>query len=117
MCAAGWRCITARTPAWKCGWWTESRLSGSPHHFPFTTIAAPLIRKSSPLIGDQCDAGRRTCYNRLNPRPMALKTLIVDDEPVARKILREELDLLDDVEVIAEADNGAAALERIAEFQ
>jgi two-component system LytT family response regulator len=48
---------------------------------------------------------------------MPLKILIVDDEPVARKILREELDLLADVEIVAEADNGAAALERIAEFQ
>jgi two-component system, LytTR family, response regulator len=51
------------------------------------------------------------------PVNMPLKTLIVDDEPVARKILREELDMLDDVEIVAEADNGAAALERIAELQ
>jgi len=29
---------------------------------------------------------------------MTLKTLIVDDEPIARKVLREELELLDDVE-------------------
>ena len=37
---------------------------------------------------------------------MPLKTLIVDDEPVARKILREELELISDVEVIGEADDG-----------
>ncbi|MGA3042022.1 MAG: LytTR family DNA-binding domain-containing protein [Bryobacteraceae bacterium] len=45
---------------------------------------------------------------------MRLKTLIVDDEPVARKVLREELESLGGVEVIGEADNGAAALDQIA---
>jgi len=45
---------------------------------------------------------------------MRLKTLIVDDEPVARKVLREELELLEDVEIVAEADSGAAALGQIA---
>ena len=44
---------------------------------------------------------------------MPLKTLIVDDEPIARKVLREELELIDDVEVIGEAADGAAALEKI----
>jgi len=44
---------------------------------------------------------------------MPLRTLIVDDEPIARKVLREELDSLHDVEIIGEADNGALALEKI----
>jgi DNA-binding LytR/AlgR family response regulator len=44
---------------------------------------------------------------------MTLKTLIVDDEPIARKVLREELELISDVEVIGEAADGAAALEKI----
>jgi two-component system LytT family response regulator len=44
---------------------------------------------------------------------MPLRTLIVDDEPVARKVLREELSSFDDVEIIGEADNGAIALEKI----
>ena len=44
---------------------------------------------------------------------MPLRTLIVDDEPIARQVLREELDSFDDVEIIGEADNGAAALEKI----
>jgi DNA-binding LytR/AlgR family response regulator len=44
---------------------------------------------------------------------MPLRTLIVDDEPIARKVLREELDSFDDVEIIGEADNGALALEKI----
>jgi two-component system, LytTR family, response regulator len=45
---------------------------------------------------------------------MSLKTLIVDDEPIARKILREELELIADVEVVGEADNGSKALQEIA---
>ena len=39
---------------------------------------------------------------------MPLKTLIVDDEPIARKVLREELELIDDVEVIGEAADGTS---------
>jgi len=46
--------------------------------------------------------------------PGLLRTLIVDDEPVARSILREELETLDQVLVVGEAENGVEALERIA---
>lgn len=42
-----------------------------------------------------------------------MRTLIVDDEPIAREILREELSLLPDVEIVGEADNGVAALQQI----
>ena len=42
-----------------------------------------------------------------------LKALIVDDEPVARGVLREELETLDDVRIVGEAENGADALEMI----
>ena len=42
-----------------------------------------------------------------------MKTLIVDDEPIARRVLREGLELLPDVEVVGEADNGRSALEQI----
>ena len=44
---------------------------------------------------------------------MPLKTLIVDDEPIARQVLREALESIRDVEVVGEADNGASALEKI----
>ncbi len=44
---------------------------------------------------------------------MLLRTLIVDDEPIARKVLREELELIEDVQVIGEAADGAVALEKI----
>jgi DNA-binding LytR/AlgR family response regulator len=48
---------------------------------------------------------------------MPLRTLIVDDEPIARQVLREELELIDGVEVMGEADNGAKALDQIARLR
>jgi len=45
---------------------------------------------------------------------MGLRTLIVDDEPIARRVLREELELIDGVEIVGEADNGDGALDQIA---
>lgn len=42
-----------------------------------------------------------------------LRAFIVDDEPIARKVLREELEILKRVEVIGEAENGQAALDQI----
>src|ERR1035438_6222333 len=45
--------------------------------------------------------------------PRVLKALIVDDEPIARRVLREDLELLPDVEVVGEADNGKDALLQI----
>lgn len=44
---------------------------------------------------------------------MLLKTLIVDDEPVARQVLREELDQIDDIALIGEAEDGLSALAAI----
>ena len=42
-----------------------------------------------------------------------MRALIVDDEPIARKVLREELELLDSLEIVGEADNGEVALGKI----
>jgi DNA-binding LytR/AlgR family response regulator len=42
-----------------------------------------------------------------------LRVLIVDDEPIARSILREELATFDGVEVVGEAENGTVALAKI----
>jgi two-component system LytT family response regulator len=47
----------------------------------------------------------------------AMKTLIVDDEPIARRILIEELEHFPEVTVVGEADNGKRALERIRELR
>ena len=46
----------------------------------------------------------------------AIKTLIVDDEPVARQILREELNLMSDIDLLGEADDGKEALRKIVDL-
>jgi two-component system, LytTR family, response regulator len=46
-----------------------------------------------------------------------MRTLIVDDEPIARSVLREELEALPGVTVVGEAENGKQALEQIAELR
>jgi len=46
-----------------------------------------------------------------------MKALIVDDEPIARRVLREELDLLPDVQIVGEAGDGREALQKIAKLQ
>ena len=43
----------------------------------------------------------------------ALKTLVVDDESFARRILLEELSLVDGITVVGEAENGKHALQQI----
>jgi two-component system, LytTR family, response regulator len=43
-----------------------------------------------------------------------IKSLIVDDEPIARQILREELEQVRDVEIVGEAGHGQEALLKIA---
>jgi two-component system LytT family response regulator len=48
---------------------------------------------------------------------MSLKALIVDDEPLARQLLREELESMADVEIVGEADDGPTALAKIATDQ
>jgi DNA-binding LytR/AlgR family response regulator len=45
-----------------------------------------------------------------------LRTLIVDDEPIARQILREELGGFHNVAVVGEAENGEDALRKIGQL-
>ena len=47
----------------------------------------------------------------------SIRTLIVDDEPVARQILRDELASVTDVEIVGEAENGSHALRQIGELR
>jgi two-component system, LytTR family, response regulator len=42
-----------------------------------------------------------------------LRTLIVDDEPIAREVLREELEAFPEIEIVGEAGNGKEALQKI----
>jgi two-component system, LytTR family, response regulator len=46
-----------------------------------------------------------------------IRTLIVDDEPVARQILRDELSSISDIEIVGEAENGIQALRQIGELR
>jgi two-component system LytT family response regulator len=46
-----------------------------------------------------------------------MKTLIVDDEPIARRVLREELEAVAEIKIVGEAENGRQALEQIAELK
>src|SRR6202171_3734763 len=48
--------------------------------------------------------------------PRVMKALIVDDEPIARRVLREGLELLPEVLVVGEAGDGKEALQKIAKL-
>jgi two-component system, LytTR family, response regulator len=45
--------------------------------------------------------------------PSVMRALIVDDEPIARRVLREELELFREVLVVGEAGDGKEALQKI----
>ncbi len=45
---------------------------------------------------------------------MKTRALIVDDEPIARRVLREEIEQQSDMEIVGEAADGMRALEEIA---
>src|SRR5450432_3487363 len=49
--------------------------------------------------------------------PRAMKALVVDDEPIARRVLREELELFPEVLVVGEAGDGKEALQKIAKLR
>lgn len=49
--------------------------------------------------------------------PPPLTVLIVDDEPVARKVLREDLAEIPGIEIAAEAGNGKQALAAISQYK
>ena len=48
---------------------------------------------------------------------VSITALIVDDEPIARHVLREELEACPEVRVVGEAADGKAALEAISELR
>lgn len=52
-----------------------------------------------------------------NGGQVSIRTLIVDDEPIARRVLREELDELHETQLVGEADNGETALVLIASLR
>lgn len=46
----------------------------------------------------------------------SIRTLIADDEQIARQVLREELELLPEVSVVGEASDGLQALQQIVDL-
>src|SRR5579884_2788394 len=52
----------------------------------------------------------KECGTYLVPR---IRALIIDDEPIARQVLREELQVIDSVEVVGEAETGEEAISKI----
>lgn len=79
---------------------------------PPTLRKKPLVESSQPLM-DLSSARRREVGISKSVASRHLSVLIVDDEPVARRILREELEQQPAVEVLGEADNGTRALVEI----
>lgn len=42
-----------------------------------------------------------------------IRTLLIDDEPIARRVLEEELEQFGEIEIVGEASSGIRALEQI----
>jgi DNA-binding NarL/FixJ family response regulator len=47
------------------------------------------------------------------PIPLVTRILVADDHPIVRSGLKKVLDAADDLEVVAEAENGAEAVEKV----
>src|SRR4051812_911410 len=79
---------------------------------------SPISVPSPGVLGSSTagDIGLADGHARNTQDIMGLRTLIVDDEPIARQILREELEQFDAVEIAGEADDGASALAAVREL-
>ncbi len=76
----------------------------------------PLAAETSPFMTFHSpDAGIQS--NSLGMASPPIRILIVDDEPVARQVLREELGTFEGVEIAGEAQNGNAAILQIAHLK
>src|SRR5258708_38822500 len=63
------------------------------HRFVLPADLKFLRRADGPMLKESGHSGPS----------MPLKTLIVDDEPIARKVLREELEAMEGIEIVGEA--------------
>lgn len=83
---------------------------------PLIDVLTPLIAKTIPHSGSRLfwQEGRTTNRGITVEKP--LRTVLVDDEPIARSILQEELTELPGVLVVGQADNGRAAIDMINEL-
>jgi len=67
-----------------------------------------LVRKANELLLAAAPSRLET----LMPIPLVTRILVADDHPIVRSGLKKVLDAEDDLEVIAEAENGAEAVEK-----
>src|SRR4051812_46738474 len=79
---------------------------------PPVSIQGPLIAAPSPPMSLSSSPRKRAGISK-GVKSRLLRALIVDDEPIARRVLREELETQTDIEIVGEADNGARALTAI----
>jgi len=79
-------------------------------------ISSPLMMFKLPVTTFQAELGGERSKAVSMDRHI-LRTLIVDDEPIARQVLGDELESFDDVEVVGEAENGQDALNQIARLK
>src|SRR5690349_20584580 len=82
--------------------------------------ACPLAVHSCPLTRGSLAAGHffvcKSLGYGVDVNDMAagtIRTLIVDDEPIARRTLHQELEFFPDIEIVGEAENGKDALRKI----
>jgi DNA-binding LytR/AlgR family response regulator len=83
---------------------------------PLTAVFIPLAGELSLPMSFPCAPGELRA-NTVKVMPAPIRTLIVDDEPIARQVLRDELSAFSDVEIAGEAANGGDALREIARLK
>ena len=82
---------------------------------PFMLAIYPLTVKWYPVV-IFCRLSGEMMVND-HKMHAAIKTLVVDDESIARQVLREELELIPEIQIIGEAANGKEALHNILNLQ
>lgn len=79
---------------------------------PLTGETGPLIKTNSPLVRFlSASSAASSSIKRMQGRQ--LRAVVVDDEPIARRILIEEIAEYPWLVVVGEADNGTRAVEVI----
>ena len=114
-CAGGWRSATATKANLEIS--SANDVTVVRFRLPCARVAQrvrSLVQSVHPNDDGRSSAPmcwRCLCARRGNVA--RVQTLIVDDEPVARQVLREELEQLDEIALIGEAEDGLSALAAI----
>jgi DNA-binding LytR/AlgR family response regulator len=83
---------------------------------PLAAVFSPPASKMSAPMGIPCGQSG-PCVTTLKVGSLPIRTLLVDDEPVARQVLRDELEAFADIEIAGEAANGNDAVREIARLK